>query len=88
MVTEFNPENKETLTWGEACDPAMEIITPWDAQQYLSAYTEFIKKLMRDHPENFVGNTKTAREIALNSILRYAGYCPSLTRRRVMRLFK
>ena len=83
-MTKFNPENKETLTYGECLGPAMEITDPEDAKQYLDAYTDFIAEWRKKEP---VGTDRTPRETALVNIGYYAGYYSPETRERVYKLF-
>jgi len=83
-MTKFNPENKETLTYGECLGPAMEITDPEDAKQYLDAYTDFIAEWRKKEPAD---TDSTPLETALTNIGYYAGYYGPETRERVNRLF-
>lgn len=83
-MTKFNPENKETLTYGEVLDPAMEITDPQDAQQYLAEYVKHIQKFLDDDPRD---DNMTAEEIAKSNLGYYAGYYSDETRKRVEELF-
>ena len=83
-MTKFNPENKETLTYGECLDPAMKITDENDAKQYLDAYVSYIQKHLDKEPRN---DNKTALEIAKMNIGYYAGYYDNETSKRVNKLF-
>lgn len=83
-MTKFNPENKETLTYGECLGPAMRITEQEDADQYLSSYTSYIQKTLDKNPSN---NNRTASEIAKGNLGYYAGYHSVETRGRIEKLF-
>jgi hypothetical protein len=83
-MTKFNPENKETLTYGECLDPAMKITEAEDAQQYLADYVDYIQLALNKEPRD---DGKTAAEIAGINLGYYAGYYDHETRERVERLF-
>ena len=83
-MTKFNPENKETLTYGECLGPAMGITEPEDARQYLRDYIDFIQCALDKEPRD---DDKTAAEIAGINLGYYAGYYDHETRERVERLF-
>lgn len=85
MKTEFNPNKKEKLTYGECLNPAMAITDEADAQQYLADYTAFIQRALDKEPRS---DGKTAAEIARDNLGYYAGYYSADTRERVERLFK
>jgi len=78
-MTIFNPENKETLTYGECLDSAMKITEQYDADQYLRNYIKFIEK-------NKEPNTNSI-QIAKSNLGYYAGYYDNETRERVEKLF-
>jgi hypothetical protein len=84
-MTKFNPENKETLTYGECLSPAMKITDPEDAKQYLDAYVKYITKYFTDAPYNEKGQTPL--QVAKSNLGYFAGYCSDETRERVERLF-
>jgi len=83
-MTKFNPDNKETLTYGEALGPAMEITNQEDATQYFNDYVAYLENHLRKKPRN---DDMTAEEIAKINLGYYAGYYDNETRRRVERLF-
>lgn len=83
-MTKFNPENKETLTYGECLEPAMEITDEKDAKQYLDAYVSYIQKNLDKESRN---DDKTALDIAKINIGYYAGYYDNKTANRVNKLF-
>ena len=83
-MTKFNPENKETLTYGECLEPAMEITESEDAQQYLTEYTKHIQKYLDIEPNE---ENLTAEEIAKVNIGYFAGYYNDKTRARAEKLF-
>ena len=84
MMTKFNPENKETLTYGECLGPAMEITDPADANQYFDAYVKHIQKYLDKEPRD---DNMTAADIAKTNLGYYAGYYDNDTRVRVEKLF-
>lgn len=84
MITKFNPEGKEVLTYGECLHPAMKITEEADAQQYLKDYAAFIQKAMDKHPRD---DDKTAEDVAKINLGYFAGYYDLETMRRVERLF-
>lgn len=83
-MTKFNPENKETLTFGECLGPAMEIQDEADAKQYLAEYVAFIQKDLDKKPRN---DGMTAEKIAKVNLGYFAGYYDFETMERVNRLF-
>lgn len=83
-MTKFNPENKETLTYGECLEPAMKITDENDAKQYLKDYTSYIQKHLDKDPRY---DNKTALDIAKINIGYYAGYYDNETSKRVNKLF-
>lgn len=83
-MTKFNPENKETLTYGECLGPAMKITDEYDAKQYLDAYVSYIQKHLDKELKN---DNKKALEIAKMNIGYYAGYYDNKTSKRVNKLF-
>ena len=83
-MTKFNPENKETLTYGECLGPAMEITDPQDAQQYLAKYLKWIQKALDKEPRD---DNMTAEDIAKVNLGYFAGYYDDETRVRVEKLF-
>jgi len=83
-ITKFNPEGKETLTYGECLEPAMKITNPEDAKQYFEDYVKFIQKYLDKEPRD---DDKTASDIAKINLGYYAGYYDNDTRRRVEKLF-
>jgi hypothetical protein len=83
-MTKFNPENKETLTYGECLGPAMEIKEQEDANQYLKDYVVFIQKALDKEPRE---DEMTAEQIAKVNLGYYAGYYDSITRATVENLF-
>jgi len=79
-MTQFNPDNKEKLTYGESLGPAMDITDPEDAKQYFKSYTEWL--------QSKIGTTYTdAEEIAKRNISYYTGYYNNETQKRVLNLF-
>lgn len=83
-MTKFNPENKETLTYGEILGTAMSITDESDAQQYLKDYADFIQKHLDKEPNP---NGMSAMEIAKTNLGYFAGYYDDATRKRVEKLF-
>ena len=84
IMTKFNPENKEVLTYGECLFPAMEITDLEDAQQYLQNYVEYIQKAINKEPRE---DNKSALEIAKINLGYFAGYYNSEIQQRVNKLF-
>ena len=83
-MTQFNPESKEVLTYGECLDPAMKITEEEDAKQYFDEYVKFIQKHLDKEPNE---NGLTAEQIAKQNLGYYAGYYDTETRIRVEKLF-
>lgn len=83
-MTKFNPDNKETLTYGDCLHPAMKITDPEDAQQYLRAYIAYTQKHLDKEPRT---DSKTAEEICKINLGYFAGYYDDETRKRVEKLF-
>lgn len=81
-MTQFNPDNKEVLTYGECLDPAMKIMEQEDADQYMAAYITFIQSWLDKEPSD-----KTAEQIAKTNLGYYAGYGSNELRQRVESLF-
>lgn len=80
----FNPENKETLSYGESLGPAMEITNKVIAQQYLDDYVKYLEdKLPFPSPDG-----KSALEVAKNNIGYYSGYYSRKVRKRVCEIFE
>lgn len=84
MMTKFNPENKETITYVECLDPAMGITDPADARQYFDAYCKYISTYLKNGVRE---SGKTAQEIARVNLGYFAGYYSNETRENVERLF-
>jgi hypothetical protein len=83
-MTQFNPLNKESLTYGECLDPAMKITDSEDAIQYKKAYMMFIEKSLKDGQSE---SGLTAEQIANVNLGYYAGYYSDEVRKRVEKLF-
>jgi len=84
MTTKFNPKGKDTLTYGEALDPAMGITDKEDAEQYFRDYVAYLEGHLEKEPRD---DDMTAEQVALVNIGYYAGYCDIETQRRVQKLF-
>lgn len=83
MPTKFNPENKESLTVGEALNPAMEITDQDEADAYLKDYVALLQKLIDKKPSG----PSTAMDVARINIGYYACYFGEETQERVKKLF-
>ena len=69
--TKFNSQNKETLTYGEALEPAMEITDADDAAQYKADYIKYTEQFLKDG----ISETGLNAEQIVNTNLGYfAGY--------------
>jgi hypothetical protein len=84
-MTKFNPDNKQTLTYGETLGPAMKITEQEDADQYLKAYTAHIQTIMDRETEP---NPNPAEQVAKTNLGYYSGYYDNETMIRVQRLFR
>ena len=84
-MTQFNPDKKQTMTYGETLGPAMEITGQEDADQYLENYVAFMQKYLDREPRS---DGMTAEQIAKINLGCYAGYYDHETRLRVEKLFK
>lgn len=85
MTTKFNPKGNSSLTYGECLGPAMKITEQADADQYFTAYVEFIEAALAREPRT---DNKTAADIAKINLGYYAGYYDGETMDRVNRLFR
>lgn len=83
-MIKFNPENKETLTYGEALRPTIEIKDKAEAQEYLRNYAAYIQKFLDKEPAL---KGRTAIQIAKINIGYFAGYYDDETNKRVQELF-
>lgn len=83
-MAKFNPENKETLTYGEALSPAMEITEQADADQYFADYVEYTKRQLVKEPRT---DDVTAEQICKTNLGYFAGYYDFDTRKRIDKLF-
>jgi hypothetical protein len=81
-MTQFNPENKKTLTYKDCLSPAMQIVSQADAQQYLEAYIKYQEANMQE-----ASGEHTPEEICKINLGYYAGYYDRETQVRVERLF-
>jgi len=84
MKTQFNPENKDELTYGEILSPAMKITDPEDAKQYFKSYVNWIQKYLDKEPRT---DNKTAEQIAKVNLGYFAGYYNNDVQKRVEQLF-
>ncbi len=80
-MTKFNPENKESPTYGNALGPIFKITEPEDAIQYKEAYIQYLMK----YPE--CGSREEATRVANSNIGYYAGYGSNEDRARIESLF-
>ena len=80
-MTQFNPENKKVLTYGEVLSPVACITDEKDAAQYLESYIAYII-----NSQDGLSKEK-AREIALQNIGYFAGYCDMETADRILKIF-
>ncbi len=85
MITVFNPENKEILTYQECLGPAMQITEQGDADQYLQAYIKYTERMMLQEAR---GDDKDAAWVVKQNIGYFAGYYNNEVRERVERLFQ
>lgn len=83
-MTQFNPDHKTTLTFGETLLPAMSITEQADADQYLADYVAYLETELTKTPRTDL----TAEQIAKANLGYYAGYFDDATRTRVERLFQ
>ena len=83
-MTNFNPESKDVLTYGECLKPAMEITDIENAKQYLNYYVDYIQKHLDKEPIN---DEMTTLEIAKSNLGYFAGYYDSKVVKRVNELF-
>lgn len=82
-MTQFNPDNKTSLTYGEVLNPIFKITDPADAKQYKAAYIRWVKDTVSR--EDLLG--KTAEQIVNSNIGYYAGYGSAEDRVRIESLF-
>lgn len=84
-MTKFNPDNKETLTYGECLSPIFKIVDKADAIQYKRDYIAFIQKALDKEPNK---DGLTAEQIANSNIGYYAGYGSNESRKVIEYLFE
>jgi hypothetical protein len=84
-MTQFNPQNKDSLTYGECLNPIFKITEKEDAMQYKRDYIAFIQKELNEKPNE---QGYTAEEIANKNIGYYAGYGSAKDRERIEDLFE
>lgn len=84
-MTQFNPENKATLTYGEALSPAMKITRQDDADRYKAAYMVYTNQFLKDGVSE---SGLTCEQIVNTNLGYYAGYYSDEVRTRVEKLFK
>ena len=84
-MTQFNPQNKDVLTYGESLDPIFKITDKADAKQYKQAYINYIQRKLDNEPRN---DGMTAEEIVNVNIGYYAGYGTHSDRVRIEELFE
>lgn len=78
-MTIFNPQNKPSLTYGEALDPIFKITDKQDALQYKKAYIEYTAK--------FLDDPSKAENVVNANIGYWAGYGSLKDRERIEALF-
>ena len=81
-MTKFNPNNKESLTYGQCLDPIFKITEKADAMQYKNAYVEFTEKHIKEN------EPLSALQIVNANIGYYAGYGSNDDRKRIEELFE
>lgn len=81
-MTKFNPNNKESLTYGECLDPIFKITDKADAMQYKNAYIEFTENHIKEN------EPLSALQIVNSNIGYYAGYGSNEDRKRIEELFE
>lgn len=81
-MIKFNPEGKQSLTYGEICGPAMEITDKDEAIAYLTDYTEWI---MEKSEEDIT--IDQAIDVACGNLGYFSGYHPEEKRKRFMEVF-
>jgi hypothetical protein len=84
-MTQFNPQNKEVLTHGEALNPIFAIRDKEDAMQYKKAYVEYMERILQKEPRK---DGMTAEEVVNSNIGYRAGYGSTLDRERIEELFE
>lgn len=88
MVTKFNPENKEILTYRESLGPAMKITDQEDADQYFAALVTYTQKELDANQNERKGLVKkTTEEIVKENLVYFSGYYSDSCTERVRRLF-
>lgn len=90
-MTKFNPDNKKNLTVGECLSPAMEIVDPEVAKQYLKDYISYLESnhawTTEESNRILIGDFTYWESVAKRNIGYYAGYYDDETRKRVEKLF-
>lgn len=83
-MTQFNPNNKDSLTYGDALDPIFKITDKADAMQYKEAYIKHTEKYLTNGVNK---EGMTALQIVNANIGYYAGYGSDKDRKRIEELF-
>ena len=83
VMTEFNPNNQEELTFHEIFEQALKIRDKEDARQYLQSYSRWIVIKSVGKPM-----IKEPIEIAKENLGYWAGYYSHDTRHKVETLFE
>lgn len=81
-MIKFNSEGKQSLTYREICDPAMEITDKDEAIDYLTDYTEWI---MEKSEEDI--SIDQAIDVACCNLGHFSGYYSKEKRKRFMNVF-
>lgn len=82
-MTQFNPEGKETLSYGESLEPAMEITDQEDADQYFADMVAYTRRKIDEDPEI----DSDPEEVCRTNLGYFAGYYSQEVRKRVEKLF-
>lgn len=75
-MTEFNPENKKQLSYGESIGTLLKINDKEDAQQYFNEYIKYLRREMKDI-------SYPAEDVAKKNVQYYMRYYDNETQEKI-----
>ncbi len=84
-MTQFNPDNKEIMTYHESLRPAMQITEQDDADQYFNHYVEYMRRQLP--ALTVLKRGMDAEQVCRMNLNYFCRYYDEETQDRVMMLF-